>query len=264
VTETAVERAPRTEVEPKLRIEKLGVASAGRVAVRDVSFGLPTNTVTALIGPSGCGKSTVLRALDRMHDEVPEAEVTGRVLLDGEDVYAPHVDPIEVRRRIGMVFQKPNPFPKSIFDNVAFGLRVGGLRNRTELAARVEEALRHAALWDEVSDRLGKSALGLSGGQQQRLCIARALAVRPEVLLLDEPTSALDPIATEAIEALIDRLRGEITMAMVTHSLAQARRVADHVAFFYLGELVEHGEAREVLEHPQDERTAAYVGGRVG
>lgn len=264
MTETAVERAPRTEVEPKLRIEKLGVAYAGRVAVRDVSFGLPTNTVTALIGPSGCGKSTVLRALDRMHDEVPEAEVTGRVLLDGEDVYAPHVDPIEVRRRIGMVFQKPNPFPKSIFDNVAFGLRVGGLRNRTELAARVEEALRHAALWDEVSDRLGKSALGLSGGQQQRLCIARALAVRPEILLLDEPTSALDPIATEAIEALIDRLRGEITMAMVTHSLAQARRVADHVAFFYLGELVEHGEAREVLEHPQDERTAAYVGGRVG
>lgn len=248
----------------KLRIEDLSVAYGGRVAVKGVSFGLPENTVTALIGPSGCGKSTVLRALDRMHDEVPEAQVTGRVWLDGEDVYAPHVDPIEVRRKIGMVFQKPNPFPKSIFDNVAFGLRIGGLRSRAQIAARVEEALRHAALWDEVSDRLGKSAMGLSGGQQQRLCIARALAVRPEVLLLDEPTSALDPIATEAIEALIDRLRGEITMAIVTHSLAQAKRVADHVAFFYLGEMVEHGEVGEVLENPRDERTAAYVGGRVG
>ena len=248
----------------KLRIEDLSVAYGGRVAVKGVSFGLPENTVTALIGPSGCGKSTVLRALDRMHDEVPEAQVTGRVWLDGEDVYAPHIDPIEVRRKIGMVFQKPNPFPKSIFDNVAFGLRIGGLRGRAQVAARVEEALRHAALWDEVSDRLGKSAMGLSGGQQQRLCIARALAVRPEVLLLDEPTSALDPIATEAIEALIDRLRGEITMAIVTHSLAQAKRVADHVAFFYLGEMVEHGEVGEVLENPRDERTAAYVGGRVG
>jgi phosphate transport system ATP-binding protein len=248
----------------KLVVEDLRVFYGDTEAVKGVSFGLPEHSVTALIGPSGCGKSTVLRALDRMHDEVPEARVLGRVLLDGEDVYAPHVDAIEVRRRIGMVFQKPNPFPKSIFDNVAFGLRVSGMRGRAAIAERVEQALRHAALWDEVEDRLGESALGLSGGQQQRLCIARALAVRPEVLLLDEPTSALDPIATEAIEALIARLRGEVTMAIVTHSLAQARRVADHVAFFYLGELVEHGKAREVLEHPREERTSAYVGGRVG
>ncbi|MCB9601499.1 MAG: phosphate ABC transporter ATP-binding protein [Sandaracinus sp.] len=248
----------------KLEVRDLRVFYGDTEAVRGVSFALPENTVTALIGPSGCGKSTVLRALDRMHDEVPNARVTGRVLLDGEDVYAPHVDAIEVRRRIGMVFQKPNPFPKSIFDNVAFGLRVAGVRRGRVLTERVEEALRHAALWDEVKDRLGKSAMGLSGGQQQRLCIARALAVRPEVLLLDEPTSALDPIATEAIEALIARLRGDVTMAIVTHSLAQARRVADHVAFFYLGDLVEHGPAREVLESPRHERTAAYVGGRVG
>ncbi|MBX3249936.1 MAG: phosphate ABC transporter ATP-binding protein [Myxococcales bacterium] len=248
----------------KLVVEQLAVSDGQREVVRDVSFSLPERSVTALIGPSGCGKRTVLRALNRMHDEVPEARVSGRVLLEGEDLYAPDVDAVEVRRLIGMVFQKPNPFPKSIFENVAFGLRVGGLRGKAALAERVEEALRHAALFDEVKDRLGHSALELSGGQQQRLCIARALAVRPEVLLLDEPTSALDPIATEAIEGLVGRLRDDMTLAIVTHSMAQARRVADHVAFFYLGDLVEHGPTERVFEHPADERTAAYVKGRFG
>jgi len=248
----------------KLDAQALRVSYRGKRALHDVTLAMAERRVTALIGPSGCGKSTFLRALNRMHDLVPEAVVTGRILLDGHDVLGPAVDPVDLRRRVGMVFQKSTPFPKSIADNVAFGLRVAGERRRTVLRERVEEALRGAALWDEVKDRLGESALGLSGGQQQRLCIARAIATRPEVLLLDEPASALDPIATGHIEALILELRERYTIVIVTHSLAQARRVSDSTAFFYLGELVEAGPTARVLADPQHARTREYVRGSIG
>lgn len=249
---------------PKLSARRLSVRYGAKEAVGAVDLDLEEHAVTALIGPSGCGKSTFLRALNRMHELVPETHVTGEVLLDGVDILRPEVDAVDVRRRIGMVFQRSTPFPKSVFANVAFGLEVGGMRDRREVADRVEESLRAAALWDEVRDRLRESALALSGGQQQRLCIARAIATRPDVLLMDEPASALDPRATEQIEALISDLRAKYTIAIVTHSLAQARRVADRVAFFYLGALVESGMAGDVLENPTQPRTREYVGGRVG
>jgi phosphate transport system ATP-binding protein len=221
--------------------------------------------VTAVIGPSGCGKSTFIRCLNRMHEVVPGARVTGSVRVEGMDVYAPGIDPVQVRRKIGMVFQKPNPFPTmSVFDNVVAGLRLGGVRERSVLDEAAERALRQAALWDEVKDQLGKSGVSLSGGQQQRVCIARALAVEPEVLLMDEPCSALDPIATAQIEELILELRSTLTIVIVTHNMQQAARVSEATGFFLLGELVEFGVTRQLFTNPRDKRTEDYITGRFG
>ncbi len=255
-----------TNARPRIEVRSLD-AFFGKVhAVRDVSLKIPDRQVTAIIGPSGCGKSTFLRTLNRMHETVPRATLRGSVLLDGEDLYAPGVDPVSVRRHVGMVFQRPTAFPTmSIRDNVAAGLQVLQARGeRIDTDERVELALRRAALWDEVSDRLDESALGLSGGQQQRLCIARALAVDPEVLLMDEPTAALDPISTEKVEALVHELRSEITVAIVTHNMEQAARVSDQTAFLLNGELVELSPTSELFTRPTDSRTEAYITGRFG
>lgn len=233
-------------------------------ALKSISLPVPERQVTALMGPSGCGKSTFLRALNRMHDLTPGARVTGQVLLDGTDIYLPTVDAVETRQRLGMVFQRPNPFPKSIFENVAFGLRISGGMSRSEIAARVEQSLRGAALWDEVKDRLGNSALGLSGGQQQRLCIARALAVEPEVILMDEPCSALDPIATLKIEELIEQLKAAYTIVIVTHNLQQAARVSQYTGFFLLGDLIEFAPTQQIFSRPADRRTEDFITGRFG
>jgi len=233
-------------------------------AVRDVSLAIADGEVVSLIGPSGCGKSTFLRSLNRMNDMVPGISVTGHVELDGEAVYAPDVDPVLVRRRVGMVFQRSNPFPKSIFENVAYGLRIAGVRERAVVAERVERALRHAALWDEVKDRLEESGLGLSGGQQQRLCIARALAVEPEVVLMDEPASALDPIATAKIEDLVSQLRADLTIVIVTHNMQQAARVSQRTGFFYMGRLVEVGDTTTIFTRPKERETEDYITGRFG
>ncbi len=248
----------------KLRCDAVSIYYGAKQAIDAVSMGIAANTVTALIGPSGCGKSTLLRAFNRMHDAVEGARVEGRILLDDADIYAPAVDPVELRRRVGMVFQRSNPLPKSVFENVAFGLRMAGETDKALIEARVEQCLRAAALWDEVCDRLHGSALSLSGGQQQRMCIARALAIEPEVILMDEPASALDPIATEAIEQLILELAQRYTIVIVTHSMNQARRVADMTAFFYLGRLIEHGPTRALFEQPGEQRTREYLGGRFG
>src|SRR5690242_3094948 len=235
------------------------------LVLKGVDLTVAPNAVTAIIGPSGCGKSTFIRCLNRMHETVPGAKVAGQVLLNREDLYAPGVDPVDVRRRIGMVFQKPNPFPTlSVFDNVAAGLRLGGVRDRAALNEAVERALRQAALWDEVKDELGKSGASLSGGQQQRLCIARAAAVQPEVLLMDEPCSALDPIATAKIEELIVELKKELTVIIVTHNMQQAARVSEWTGFFLLGELVEFGITKEMFTTPGDQRTEDYITGRFG
>ncbi|WP_198133835.1 phosphate ABC transporter ATP-binding protein PstB [Anaeromyxobacter dehalogenans] len=242
----------------------LSVRYGEKLAVKDISLALPERQVTALIGPSGCGKSTFLRALNRMNDLIPGARAEGEILLDGESVFDRHIDAVELRRRVGMVFQKSNPFPKSIFENVAYGLRVSGLKDRAALAERVERSLVNAALWDEVKDRLGESALGLSGGQQQRLCIARALAVEPEVVLMDEPASALDPIATAKIEDLIHHLKARYTIAIVTHNMQQAARVSDQTAFFYMGDLVEVGPTEQIFTNPSEQRTEDYVTGKFG
>ena len=231
-------------------------------AIKRVSMEIPQNRIVALIGPSGCGKSTLLRCFNRMNDLVPAARVTGEVLFRGENLYDGHVDPVEVRRRIGMVFQKPNPFPKSIRDNVAFGPRLYG--NPDDLDEIVERSLRQAALWDEVADRLDESALDLSGGQQQRLCIARALAVTPEILLMDEPASALDPIATAKIEELIQELVHDYTIVIVTHNMQQAARVSDYTAYLYLGELIEYGDTDTIFTAPTEQKTEDYVTGRFG
>ena len=234
-------------------------------ALHNISLDIPERIVMAFIGPSGCGKSTFLRTLNRMNDTIPGARAEGQVLLDGADIYAPGTDVVALRRKVGMVFQKSNPFPKSIFDNVAYGLRINRLTAaKAELTARVEEALRDAALWDEVKDRLKSSALGLSGGQQQRLCIARALAVRPEVLLMDEPASALDPIATQKIEELIVELKERYTIVIVTHNMQQAARVSDTTAFFWLGKLVEVNPTEKIFTAPDDKLTEDYVTGRFG
>ena len=222
------------------------------------------NKITAFIGPSGCGKSTYLKTLNRMNDLVPNVKIEGKVLLDDEDIYDPQVDTTLLRKKIGMVFQQPNPFPMSIYDNVAYGPRIHGMKNRAELDEIVERSLKGAALWDEVSDRLKKSALGLSGGQQQRLCIARALAVEPEILLMDEPTSALDPISTLKIEDLMDSLKEKYTVAIVTHNMQQATRIADYTAFFLVGEAVEYGTTDELFTMPKDKRTEDYITGRFG
>ena len=233
-------------------------------ALFDVSLSVRQRSITALIGPSGCGKSTFLRSINRLNDLIPGARTGGKLLLDGEDIYGTSIDVVALRQRVGMVFQRWNPFPKSIYDNVAYGPRVNGIRDRATLDTIVEDSLRRAALWDEVKDRLRKSALALSGGQQQRLCIARALANDPEVLLLDEPASALDPIATQHIEELLYELKSELTVVIVTHNLQQAGRVSDYTAFFYLGSLVEVGETRTIFTSPREERTEAYVTGRFG
>jgi phosphate transport system ATP-binding protein len=234
-------------------------------ALADVTLGMPERHVTALIGPSGCGKSTFLRAINRMNDLIPDTRHEGDILLRGESVYRTDQDVVRLRKRVGMVFQKSNPFPKSIYDNVAYGARVNGLaRNRAELEELVEVSLRQAALWDEVKDRLDRSALGLSGGQQQRLCIARALAVSPQVLLMDEPASALDPIATQKIEELVYELKNRYTIVIVTHNMQQAARVSDFTGFFYMGALVEAGRTDELFTNPKEEQTEAYITGRFG
>ena len=233
-------------------------------ALKDISVAVPAHEITAFIGPSGCGKSTFLRTLDRMNDLIPNVKITGEVDFNGENIYAPSVDVTWLRSRIGMVFQKANPFPMSIYDNIAYGPRTHGVRNRAKLDEIVERSLRSAAIWDEVKDRLKKSALGLSGGQQQRLCIARALAVEPEVLLMDEPTSALDPISTSKIEDLACELKDSYTVVMVTHNMQQAARISDNTAFFLLGELVEFGKTEQVFSTPADKRTEDYITGRFG
>ena len=234
-------------------------------ALRDVDIDIADRTVTAFIGPSGCGKSTFLRCLNRMNDTIAGCRVLGDIRLDGEDIHDPRVDSVQLRARVGMVFQKPNPFPKSIYDNVAYGPRIHGLApSRADLDAVVEKSLRRAALWNDVKDRLDESGTGLSGGQQQRLCIARAIATSPEVLLMDEPCSALDPIATAQIEELIDELRDQFSVVIVTHSMQQASRVSQHTAFFHLGELVEYGDTEEIFTNPVDPRTENYITGRIG
>ena len=245
-------------------IENLNLWYGSHHALHDVCINIPANQVTALIGPSGCGKSTFLKTLNRMQDLVEGVRIEGRVLFDGADIYAPKVDVTQLRKNVGMVFQKANPFPMSIYDNVAYGPKVHGMRGKAELDALVEESLRGAALWDEVKDRLKKSALGLSGGQQQRLCIARALAVKPQVLLLDESTSALDPISTGQIEELVGQLKRDYTVIMVTHNMQQAVRVSDYAAFFLLGDLVEFAPTQQLFNSPADQRTADYVSGRFG
>ena len=233
-------------------------------ALKNINIGIPEKSITALIGPSGCGKSTFLKTLDRMNDLIPGVKITGLVEYGGQDIFAPSVDVSELRRRIGMVFQKPNPFPMSIYDNVAYGPRTHGVTARAKLDDIVERSLRDAAIWDEVKDRLKKSALGLSGGQQQRLCIARALAVEPEVLLMDEPTSALDPISTSKIEELALQLKKKYTIIIVTHNMQQAARISDCTAFFLLGELIEFGKTEELFAQPKDKRTEDYITGRFG
>jgi phosphate transport system ATP-binding protein len=248
----------------KLATADLCVRYGDALALDRVTLEVPDHRVTALIGPSGCGKSTFLRCLNRMNDTIRGVRITGRVMLDGEDIYGSDVDPVLLRRRVGMVFQKSNPFPKSIYDNVAFGPRIHGIRDTVALREMVERSLRQAALWDEVHDRLDRSALDLSGGQQQRLCIARALAVEPEVLLMDEPASALDPIATAKIEELIHELKNSYTIVIVTHNMQQAARVSDFTAYFYLGRLIEVGATDRVFTNPSRPETEDYITGRFG
>jgi phosphate transport system ATP-binding protein len=253
------------EVTSRLASERLTAMYGKFTAVKDVSLAFQANTVNALIGPSGCGKSTYLRTLNRMHEISEGGWITGRVLLDGEDVYGSRVSPMHLRRRIGMVFQKPTPFPTmSIYENVAAGLRINGRLARNELDQVVERSLRQAALWDEVKDRLRSSALALSGGQQQRLCIARTVAPRPEVILLDEPTASLDPASTQHVEELVFELKREFTIVIVTHNMQQAARVSDTTTFFYLGTMVETGPTRQIFTAPKEEQTEAYITGRFG
>ncbi len=248
----------------KMSVQDLHLYYGSNHALKGVSVDIRPNAVTALIGPSGCGKSTLLKTLNRMNDLVEGVRIEGTIKLDGEDIYAPGVDTTELRKKIGMVFQQPNPFPMSVYDNIAYGPRVHGIKDKRTLDNIVEESLRGAAIFDEVKDRLKKSALGLSGGQQQRICIARALAVQPEVLLMDEPTSALDPISTSKIEDLMESLKKKYTVVIVTHNMQQAVRVADDTAFFLLGDLVEFGETKQLFSYPRDQRTEDYITGRFG
>ena len=250
---------------PKVRTQDLSAWYGPTHALKDVSIDAREHAITAIIGPSGCGKSTFIRCLNRMHELVPSARTSGSVLLDDSDIYARGVDPTSIRRRVGMVFQKPNPFPTmSVYDNVAAGLKLNGVRNLEKLDRAVKRSLEQAALWDEVKDSLFKSGVNLSGGQQQRLCIARALAVEPEVILMDEPCSALDPIATAKIEGLMTNLKDQYTVVIVTHNMQQAARVADYTAFLYLGELVEYGETTQLFENPKNELTERYITGKFG
>ena len=247
-----------------ISVKNLNLWYGAHQALHDVNLDIPEKSITALIGPSGCGKSTFLKTLDRMNDLIPGVKISGEVRYDGQDIYAPGVDVNELRRAIGMVFQKPNPFPMSIYDNVAYGPRTHGVRNKAKLDDLVEQSLRGAAIWDEVKDRLRKNALGLSGGQQQRLCIARALAVEPRVLLMDEPTSALDPISTSKIEELAAQLKERYTIVIVTHNMQQAVRISDRTAFFLLGELIECDGTEKLFSAPSDKRTEDYITGRFG
>jgi phosphate transport system ATP-binding protein len=248
----------------KVKVENLNLYYGENHALKDVNMDIQENAVTAFIGPSGCGKSTFLKTLNRMNDLVDGVRIDGKVFLDGEDIYEPGVDTTILRKKVGMVFQQPNPFPMSIYDNIAYGPRVHGIRDKKRLDQIVEESLRGAAIFDEVKDRLKKSAMGLSGGQQQRICIARALAVQPEVLLMDEPTSALDPISTAKIEELMEDLKKKYTVIVVTHNMQQATRVSDQTAFFLVGEMVEFGDTKQIFSYPQDKRTEDYITGRFG
>lgn len=260
-----VSQSPIATAETKIEIKGLNFYYGRTRALKNISLDIPAAQVTAFIGPSGCGKSTLIRTLNRMNDVIPGTRVEGRVCIEGEDIYAPGTDIVLLRRRVGMVFQKANPFPRSIFDNVAYGLKINRMtRSKSELADRVEASLKAAALWDEVKDRLKESALGLSGGQQQRVCIARALAVEPDVLLMDEPTSALDPIATQKIEELIAELKERYTIVIVTHNMQQAARVSDQTAFFWLGEMVEFNTTEKVFTKPDKRMTEDYITGRFG
>ena len=261
---TAPAAAPAAR-QPKMQARDVRVHYGEKEALKGVSLDVSNDEVTAFIGPSGCGKSTFLRCLNRMNDTVAAARVTGTITLDGRDIYAPSMDVVQLRARVGMVFQKPNPFPKSIYENVAYGPRIHGLaRKKADMDIIVEKSLRRAGLWDEVKDRLADSGTALSGGQQQRLCIARAIAVNPEVILMDEPASALDPIATARIEELIDELRGRYAIVIVTHNMHQAARVSQKTAFFHLGTLVEYGDTSEIFTNPRETRTKDYITGRYG
>lgn len=248
----------------KIKVEHLNLHFGEHHVLKDINMEIKSNTVTALIGPSGCGKSTFLKTLNRMQDLVSTVKIDGLVTIDGKDIYAKDVDATLLRKKVGMVFQQPNPFPMSIYDNVAYGPRIHGIKDKKTLDEIVEKSLKNAAIWDEVKDRLKKSALGLSGGQQQRLCIARALAVEPEILLMDEPTSALDPISTTKIEDLMESLKQNYTVIIVTHNMQQAARISDETAFFLVGEMVEFGDTETIFSHPKDKRTEAYVTGRFG
>lgn len=247
----------------KIEIENMKLYYGDFEAIKGIDLSIPPNEITAFIGPSGCGKSTVLRSLNRMNDLIEDCKITGKIMLDGEDIYG-NMDVNLLRKRVGMVFQKPNPFPMSIYDNIAYGPRIHGIRSRAKLDEIVEKSLRGAAIWDETKDKLKQSALGLSGGQQQRLCIARAIAVDPEVLLMDEPTSALDPIATSRIEDLLMELKKKYTIVIVTHNMQQAVRISDRTAFFLLGDLVEYAETEKLFSQPRDKRTEEYITGRFG
>ncbi|MGK7939416.1 MAG: phosphate ABC transporter ATP-binding protein PstB [Crocosphaera sp.] len=251
-------------INPKVEVKNFNFYYGDFHALKNINFIIPQQKVTALIGPSGCGKTTLLRCFNRLHDLYPNNHYDGEIRIDSLNILSPQVDPIEVRMRVSMVFQKPNPFPKSIYENVVYGLRVRGEKNRNILDEKVEKALQDAALWDEVKDRLHKSAYDLSGGQQQRLCIARALVTEPEVILLDEPTSALDPIATNSIEELISQLQKKVTMIIVTHSMQQAARISDYIAFMYLGEMIEFGETKTIFSNPSEQKTQDYISGRIG
>ena len=248
----------------KFNVEHLDLYYGDFKALKDINLKLPANEITAFIGPSGCGKSTFLKSLNRMNDLVEGCKITGKVTLDGEDIYGSNMDVNVLRKKVGMVFQKPNPFPMSVYDNITYGPRTHGIRKKSQLDEIVERSLRGAAIWDELKDRLNKSALGLSGGQQQRLCIARALAVQPDVILMDEPTSALDPISTSKIEDLVLELKKDYTVIMVTHNMQQATRVSDRTVFFLLGEVIEDGKTEELFSMPRDKRTEDYITGRFG
>lgn len=250
--------------EIKISVQDLNLYYGENHALKSVNMDIRENAITAFIGPSGCGKSTFLKTLNRMNDLVGNVKITGSVTIDGEDIYGKGVDTTLLRKKVGMVFQQPNPFPMSIYDNIAYGPRVHGIKSKAKLDQIVEESLKGAAIWDEVKDRLKKSALGLSGGQQQRICIARALAVEPEILLMDEPTSALDPISTSKIEELMEELKKKYTVVVVTHNMQQAVRVSDYTAFFLVGEMVEFGETKRVFTYPKDQRTEDYITGRFG
>jgi phosphate transport system ATP-binding protein len=252
------------ETEPKIRVKGMDFFYGGTQALFDINIDIHVRQVTALIGPSGCGKSTFLRTLNRMNDIIDGTRVTGTILIDGEDIYGSNADVVRLRKKVGMVFQKSNPFPKSIFENVAYGPRTHGIRNRNQLCDIIEKSLRRAALWDEVKDRLSSNAMDLSGGQQQRLCIARALAIEPEILLMDEPASALDPKATAKIEDLIDQLSDDYTIVIVTHNMQQAARVSNVTAFFYEGHLIEMGQTEQIFTKPQQKGTEDYITGRFG
>jgi len=256
--------AGKSKGDIKIETRNLNFYYGRNHVLKNINFSVPRNNVTAVIGPSGCGKSTLIRLFNRMNDIIPNTRLEGQILLDGEDIYAPGMDVVELRRRVGLVFQKPNPFPKSIFDNVAYGLRINGRLSRSEIEARVEKSLKEAALWDEVKDRLKDNALSLSGGQQQRLCIARALAVEPEVILFDEPCSAIDPIATARIEELIIKLKEKYTVIIVTHNMQQAARVSDFTAFLWLGQLIEFDRTEKIFTNPANRLTEDYITGRFG